>query len=273
LPKVAAAGLLALTLVAPAASAPSIHLVRHQQVTLEVRPLTASTVPDRDEPWRLTVDESAPAQLELSVLWPDAERPSPLRLVATMHPSPAGMVVRIESELTPAGQAQTIGARREMVFTEATETALFEVARQAGRVLTLALSGEQSERTEYHARPAVGRAVQFELDIEWLENGSSVVLETNRLNTFVGQSVSYSFQLGQPGEGRSGNIELLPVKLSGDTVRIEVSISGTLPDGDGGMMLVSRKEQWLATGGTTSTMSLATGEPPEGFRFAVIPRF
>ena len=39
------------------------------------------------------------------------------------------------------------------------------------------------------------------------------------------------------------------------------------------MILVSRQEQWLSTKGTTSTLSLASGEPPTGFRFVVTPRF
>jgi hypothetical protein len=93
------------------------------------------------------------------------------------------------------------------------------------------------------------------------------------LNTFVGQPVSYSFRLGQPGEVQSGSVRLLPAQLVGDTLRVEVDISGTLPDAEGSMALISRTEEWLSTSGATSSLVLETGEPPKGFRFRVTPRF
>ena len=47
----------------------------------------------------------------------------------------------------------------------------------------------------------------------------------------------------------------------------------TLPDTEQGVMLMSRKEQWLATRGATSSLTLETGEPPRGYRFLVTPYF
>jgi hypothetical protein len=61
--------------------------------------------------------------------------------------------------------------------------------------------------------------------------------------------------------------------MLGETLRIEVEITATLPDPDGGVAMVSRQETWLSTSGVASTLSLADGEPPTGFRFLVTPRF
>ena len=68
-------------------------------------------------------------------------------------------------------------------------------------------------------------------------------------------------------------MRLFPAQLVGDTLRIDVEISGTLPDGEGSVAVISRTEQWLSTSGATSSLALETGEPPKGFRFRVTPRF
>ena len=74
-------------------------------------------------------------------------------------------------------------------------------------------------------------------------------------------------------EAETGSVRLLPAQLLGDTLRIEVDISGTLPDGEGSVAVISRTEEWLSTSGATSSVALETGEPPKGFRFRVTPRF
>jgi hypothetical protein len=89
----------------------------------------------------------------------------------------------------------------------------------------------------------------------------------------VGQSVGYEFRLGATGEAESASVRLLPVRLLGDTLRIEVELTGTVPDGDGALVAVSRTEQWLSTRGTTTSLPLAAGDPVTGFRFLVTPQF
>ncbi len=107
----------------------------------------------------------------------------------------------------------------------------------------------------------------------WNGYCNCLTLEKDQLQTFVGQPVTYSFRLGQPGEAESGSVRLLPAQLVGDTLRIEVEMSGTLPDGEGSVAVISRTEQWLSSSGATSSLALETGEPPRGFRFRVTPRF
>jgi hypothetical protein len=260
-------------LATPAVAEPAIHRVETEQVRLEIRALTADTVPDTNEPLTLVVDGSAPAELDLRVLWPDPQVPSRLRLRAVRELTAAGQVVRIESELVrPDGMAPLL-SRREIAFGSDEVTALFEVARLGGKVLTLAVAGEWTRRTDYSARPVIGAPVGFQVEIEWVERGSAEILETNHLSTFVGQSVGYSFRLGETGEAESLSVRLLPVQIIGDTMRLDVDVSGTLPDPEQGVTMVSRKEEWLSTRNATTVLSLASGEPPTGFRFLVTPRF
>lgn len=257
----------------PAAAQTAIHLSEHERIVLEVRPLTAETAEDTEGGFTLEVEDDSPAELDLRVLWPDPRVPRHLKLRAERALTAAGHVVRLESELQREDGTVTARAKRDVAFFSDTTTALFEVARAGDRVLTLAIAGELTRETTYTARPVVGTPVQFQLDIEWVEQGSAVTLETNYLSTFVGQSVSYSFRLGEVGEAESASVRLLPVRILGDTVRIEVDVTGTLPDPERGIVMVSRQEQWLSTKSTTSTLSLASGEPPTGFRFVVTPRF
>jgi hypothetical protein len=98
-------------------------------------------------------------------------------------------------------------------------------------------------------------------------------LETNRLSTFVGEPVSYSFRLGSPGQAESAQLTLTPQQILGDVVRVEVDVTATLPGAQEEPLLVSRTEQWVTSRGASSTISLATGEPPSGYRFVVTPRF
>jgi hypothetical protein len=257
----------------PAAAEPAIHLVEQERILLEIRLMTAETIEDAAGGFVLEVGDSSPAELDLRVLWPDPGVPRRLKLRAERALTAAGHVVRLESELQRPDGTVTARAKRDIAFFSDTTTALFEVARAGDRVLTLAIAGELTRQTTYTALPVVGAPVQFELDIEWVEQGVAVTLETNYLSTFVGQSVSYAFRLGEVGEAESASVRLLPVRLLGDAVRIEVDVTATLPDPERGVVLVSRQEQWLSTKGTTSTLSLASGEPPTGFRFVVTPRF
>jgi hypothetical protein len=247
--------------------------VQEERILLEIRLLTAETVEEVDGDFALDVGETSPAELVLRVLWPDPGLPSRLELRATRRPSAAGQIVRLESELVPPDGRTPTRAVREIVFTAGTATALFEVARQGDRALTLAVQGELTRRATYTALPTVGAPVRFRVDIEWVERGAAVTLETNWLNTFVGRSVAYSFRLGEIEEAASASVRLLPVQILGDAVRIEVDITGTLPDPERGVAMVSRREQWLSTKGTTSTLSFASGEPPTGYRFVVTPQF
>lgn len=260
-------------LVTAASAGPSIHIVERDRIQLQVRTLTARTVETDARSFLMDVVDDATAQLDLNVLWPDPAVPRRLRLTASRDLTSAGQLVSIESTLAAADGSKPIRASREILFTSEATTALFEVARSGERVLTLAIDGELTREQAYSARPVVGPHVAFRLEIQWVERGQTVTLETNHLDTFVGQSVSYEFSLGEAGEAESVRLELMPSRMIGETLQLDVDVSGTLPGTDESVSVVGRKEQWLATSNATSSLSLATGEPPTGFVFLVTPRF
>jgi hypothetical protein len=257
----------------PAGADPSIHLVEREEITLTVRPLTAQVAEGQPSSLTFDAEGGSSAELELELRWPDADSPRRLRLRATPRPALTGPVARITSELIEQDGSVSARASREMLFTTDSTTALFEVARHGDHVLTLVVAGERTRRMEYSVLPVIGKPVAFTVEIEWVKEGRGTLLETNLLQTFVGQSVGYSFRLGAPGMAQAASLRLLPLQLVGDTMRVEVDLSGTVTDEDGDVTVISRKEQWLSTRGTTSTLSLADGEPPTGFRFLVTPRF
>lgn len=267
--------LVGLASIVPLHGGPTIRVVKQDCVVLEIRPLTARQA-GGTKPVTLEVTETAPAEVELRLLWPDPGSASRLRLRATsrMPMLGFGQLIRLDAELIEPG-GRTTRATRDLVFGEdsAPITALFEVARAEGKPLTLAIAGEISQRTTLLTRPVIGPPVQFLLEIEWFEGGSSVALEKNELHTFVGEAVTYSFQLGRPSEAESGSVRLLPSRLVGDTLRISVDLSGTLPDREGSVAVISRTEEWLTSSGMTFSLDLETGDPPRGYRFRVTPRF
>ena len=254
-------------------AAPAIHPVERERITLRIRPISAELVGDAVGPLVLDVDEEKGGELELAVRWPDGQSSRRLRLRARRGLSDYGSRVRLEAEMLDDAGAVLSRAAREMLFSGETATALFEVARRGDRVLTLAVEAERALEVGFSAYPVIGAPVQFRVEIQWVERGEPVTLETNVLNSFIGQPVSYAFRLGATGEAEALSLRLNPARLVGDTLRIEVEVSGTLPDADGEVTVVGRTEQWISSPDALSTLSLAEGDPPTGFRFLVTPRF
>jgi len=119
---------------------------------------------------------------------------------------------------------------------------------------------------------SVGAPVKFLIAVERVDGERIVLLETNELNTFVGQSVEYSFRLGQDEGLEAVRLALLPTATSGELVTIDAEISGALP-GPGGTVLLSHRERIVASKRATSRVSATTGTPPAGYRFQVTPDF
>ena len=251
---------------------PNVRLIEEDLVLLTVRPLNAKLAPD-----------SAPLadQLELAdrgvelpyrFVWPEAGQVTEVLLRASPRPPRPGAkhVVLLESRVKlPDGKIAR--AKREMVFNEG-YTSLFEVYRDGNRTLVLAIQAEHYRDTRFSVVTEVGEPIQFQLEIQRVDGEQSYSLETNHLNTFVGDPVAYSFQIGEHGEGESLRIRLTPQKLYGDVAQIEVNISGMLPDGEK-IAMISRTEQWMTTRGATSSLAVAVGQPPMGFKFLVTPWF
>jgi hypothetical protein len=151
-------------------------------------------------------------------------------------------------------------------------TALFEVFDEGNRRIVLALRTEPLDRAVVRRFAKVGDPVRFLVAVERVDGDRAVLLETNHLNTFVGQSVGYSFRLGHDESREELRLDLLPLSVSGDIVTIQAGISGALP-GAGVTTLLSRQERIVASRMSTSAISATAGTPPSGYRFQVTPDF
>jgi len=264
--------LVALLQAAPAASMPAVRLVEKDLVLLTVQPMNAKFAPGSDRPAEQIELEDRGTELDFRFAWPDDHKTTQVLLRVSPRPPRSGAkhVVLLEAKVTlPDGKK--VRATREMVFDES-YTSLFEVYRERGRTLVLAVKAEHYRDTRLTVVREPGDPIQFQLEIQRVEGDQSIALETNRMNTFVGDPVTYSFQIGEHGEGVSLSIRLTPQKLYGDVAQIEVDVSGMLSDGEQTSM-ISRTEDWLTTRGATSSLSVATGDPPTGFKFLVTPWF
>jgi hypothetical protein len=268
----------ALAFQAPAGSAgePALatRLAEREIVVLEVRPLNATLQSDDPElRLELVIDPLRGGELKLPLGWPDPADRCELVLRAESRPAPAGGEghrVTLEAGLVlPAGER----VQRERLFdvVEGTST-LFEVYRRGDRALTLAIQARIESQTVLPGPPRIGARVTFDLEIERVLAGRVVPLETNRLSTFLGEPVSYSFHLGPAGVADTARLTLRPLTLAGEVVEIEVTINGSLTAASG-PEFVARTEQWFASRNATTTAAFESGDPPTGYRFLVTPRF
>jgi hypothetical protein len=179
-------------------------------------------------------------------------------------------VVNFDARLTLPDRT-TVHSSRSVSLDERA-TALFEVYRLGDRSLTLALGLEASRQTVVVAQRAPGSQVRFRVEVVRVDAGRQVSLESNHLNTLVGEPVSYSFRLGEAPDADAVSVTLLPTELHADIAEIDVSVSGRLPL-DGDLTVISRSERWLASRDATSTLAFESGDPPTGYRFLVTARF
>jgi hypothetical protein len=213
-----------------------------------------------------------PASVDFVVPWRPDGTSLTVRLDARLTSSSSGsdLAVEFESTTTLAG-SPPVAASREIRFADE-GSGLFEIFGDNGRRLLLTVQGEKVERAVVRTFTTVGAPVRFVIAVERVDGDRIVLLETNELHTFVGQSVEYSFRQGQ-GEGLEAvRLSVLPVAISGDLVTIDAEISGALP-GAGGTALISRKERIVASRRATSRLAATTGNPPAGYRFQVTPEF
>ena len=260
----------ALSLCCLQAEARELQILKKEIVRVRAWPLTSGSPEERRT---LDAGDGLSPKVEWTLPWPGSFDQSRLVLRATRIATPeeTERKVRLESELTTPG-GQTLRASRVLAFGEST-SALFDVARLDGRPLTLAIEAEHVLKLVPSPPPTVGRPVQFHIEILRVFGEQAISLETNRLSTFVNEPVAYSFRLGEPGVAESVQLQLLPVSVVGDMIRVALDVSATLPGEGGEPLLFSRNEQWAMTRGAGSSFTLATGDPATGFRFVVTPRF
>jgi hypothetical protein len=261
-----------LVLASRALAMPHVRLVEEDEVVLTVRPMKVSVAPGAEPAVRVVKLADRGVELRYEFAWPEPEDVTKVLLRASPRPPRSGVrhVVLLEAEVTmPDGRQER--SKRELVFDEE-YTSLFDVRREGNRSLILAIEAVHHRETRLAVRREIGEPMQFQLEIQRVEGDNFVSLETNRLNTFVGDSVSYSFRLGEKGQGESLTVNLTPRRLYGDLARISIEVSGMLEDGDT-ISMISRQEDWMTTRGSTSSLSVAAGDPPAGFRFLVTPWF
>jgi hypothetical protein len=252
---------------------PRVQVQRQTRIDLAFKPLTASVAPGTDPAaLALAINPHGGGETEFRLLWPGDDSTTLLKLNATRSESAGSTkhLVALEALLTlPDGSKVRSSTRFD--FDERT-TALFEVYRIEGNALTLIVEAEASEETIISRGGAIGPPVRFFLEIQRVQDGKTISLETNLLQTFVGEAVSYGFRLGDTPASDAARLSLRPVRMSGELLEIEVEIDGTLPM-DEELVVLGRRESWIASRGVVSTFSFESGEPPEGYRFLVTADF
>jgi hypothetical protein len=213
-----------------------------------------------------------PGSVSLAVPWGSRGETLDVRLEARLTSiTPDGEAVfSCESQVARPGRIP-VAASREVRIADG-GSGLFEVFGDGDRRLLLTLRGEQVSRAIVRPPAAAGAPVRFIVAVERVDGDRIVLLETNELHTFVGQSVEYSFRQGADEALEAVRLSLLPTSVSGDLVTIEADISGALP-GPGGTALISRRERIVASRRATSRLAATTGTPPAGYGFQVSPDF
>jgi len=253
-------------------AAPSVAIETHVVLTID-----AMTVEDKGSKTagvsrEVEIGPSQPASVDFDVSWGPEHVGLSLHFDARLTSvTPDGEAVLVcESSVSREGRPPVRSSREVRLADEG--SGLFEVFGEGGRRLLLTLRGEQVTRAVVRPPSSIGAPVRFLVAVLRVDGERIVLLETNELNTFVGQSVEYSFRLGQDEGLEAVRLALLPTAISGDLVTLEAEISGALP-GPGGTVLVSHRERIVASKRATSHVSATTGTPPAGYRFQVTPEF
>lgn len=251
---------------------PSVHVSEHEVPLLEIRPVGLAVAPaESPGPWRVEVDPDEGGRVDFEVRWPDGRTGVKIQVRAEERLASPGAGHRIGLEaVVEFADGRRVRSEREMSFDERT-TVLFEVFRDVDRSLTLAVAASIETRTVFSHRPTAGRPLAFGLEIQRVEAGRTISLETNLLRTLVGESVSYFFDLGG-ADAESVRVQLTPLRIIGEIIEIDAELSGKLPDADD-LQIIGRKEHWVTSRGATSTLAFEFGEPPTGYRFLVTPQY
>jgi len=264
---------LALVLASSLPSAGQPRLKLEARLALELVPLAVEgDVTRRLDAVHLDVGDGRTERRRVEVGWSDGTVDK-LEIEATGSPGPpdGANTLALRARWT-GSDGRRIESRRRLALRQGS-TAFHEVLREPGRSLTLAVVAENVQRPVLAAPSAGGRRVAFELEVEKVSGEAIVPLETNFLNTFVGEPVSYAFRRGSDETLEQLSLELRPTRVDGEIVTVEFRLSGALHRGSEVPLYLSRYESLVTNLDTASTVSAAVGEPPEGYRFVITPRF
>jgi hypothetical protein len=217
----------------------------------------------------MTASRATPGTLEVPLGGPGSWPGGVLRLTAVLDRLlEDGASIALASEVTPR-HGRRASAERRFDLREG-GSQLVEIFGDRERHLLISIRGEEGTRPVVRRFAAVGARVLLRVEIERIDGTRSVALETNDLNTFVGEPVEYSFDFG--GGGERLRLVLTPLSLTGSIAQVRAQITGQLPD-VAGPIILSRDQSIAASRGATSSVEVVAGDPPRGYRFRITPDF
>jgi hypothetical protein len=256
---------------APVVAIPPVTLEAHLVVRVDALMIEDDRSKSTGVTAQTEVGPSKTSSIDLRVPWSGATVAIDVRLTMRVKDVSTDAVTLVCSSVASPGDAGPVRAGRDFRFGD-DGTSLFEVYGDGNGRLLLTIHAERVERPVARAAPTPGDAVRFGVAVEGVAGEQSMVLETNEMRSFVGQSVEYSFQFG-PAEGRESlRLVLLPVSISGGMMTMEAKISGVLPS-PGGPTLIDRTDRIVVSRGATTFVQATVGTPPSGYRFQVTPDF
>jgi hypothetical protein len=266
------AAAVALSAATASRAAPSVGVETHIQLAVSALAVADGKSKPAGGKQQTEIGPNFPGSVDLVVPWRPKGASVTVHLdVRLTSLAPGGeAVLRCQSRSTLSGSAPVVASREIRLAEEG--SGLFEVFGDGDGRILLTLEGEQVERAIVRPPVTVGSPVRFMIGIERVDGDRVVLLETNELHTFVGQSVEYSFRMGQNAGLEAVRLTVLPVSIAGDLVTIDAEINGALP-GSGGTTLVSHRERIVASRRATSRVQALAGSPPAGYQFQVTPEF
>lgn len=231
--------------------------------------LTGPDLPGSVGTHRIVATPSTPGHLELRLPWPGAgEGGASLSLRA--ETPPPGDEVHLVAGVAGTGAPPSRAVRRVRIGEPG--EALWEVFRLHGRRVVLGIRAERQTRPAVAPPPKAGTPVAIRLVVERVLGGNAIPLESNDLHTFVGEPIEYAFRRGAGTDEERLRLVLVPLRIVGDVVQFSIEVSARLP-GEGDPAPLSRREVVIASRGAESIVTVASGEPPAGYRFRFAPEF
>lgn len=208
-----------------------------------------------------------PVSATIELPWPAGARLE-LRWTGDLDSSAA----TVETEATVLRGDETLSrAVRRLAVGEGGST-IWEVHRAQGRRIVLGVRVERIVRPAVPPPPQVGRPVAFRLFVERVRGDAVTLLETNDLNTFVGEPVAYSFRRGAGIEEERIRVGVSPLRILDDVVQVSLDLEARLP-GEDAPPPFRRTQTFFVTRGVESIVVAAAGDPPSGYRFRLVAEF
>lgn len=242
-------------------------------VLLEIRPLAVEPENIRTLPSLVLVlepGETATGRIELPWIDGDAGIVE-LEANAEVGGDDRPHVIRLATHRN-RGSGETQRSARTLSMRDGS-TSLYEALVDGEHRLTLAITATRDVRAVARRPSGTGRRINLALEVQKVVDGEFVALETNELNTFSGEAVEYSFRRGAGETLEQLRLTLRPWVPTGDVVTVDLELTGTLHAGSSAPLLLSHHETLITNRDTTSAVIAAVGDPPNGYRFLVTPRF